>query len=299
MSVSGVLLIDKSAEMSSAKVVTKLRKKFKSIEKIGHAGTLDPFATGLLIILLGRATRLADYFQAGHKAYSGEILLGVSTDTDDVTGDKIAESETVPEIKLIQEAALAMQGVIEQFPPRFSAKWVDGKRAYALARKGRDFDLAPRSVTLSKVSISEGPSGEILFAMNCSKGFYVRAFARDLGQILGCGACLKTLRREASVPFNLSMAKTLDNVDLSDVIPWDEAMKRLAKPEECIEDVEVEDGEFDALKRGLVPYSLCKRALHDLDSSTNALLVYRRQSDGIAGGLLSRKGSDLTIALNM
>ena len=299
MSKDGVLLIDKQAEQSSALALTLLKSNLEGVSKIGHAGTLDPFATGLLIILLGRATRLADYFQAGDKTYSGQICLGISTDTDDVTGETLEVIDDIPEFERVHAAALAMLGNQQQQPPRFSARRVDGKRAYKLARKGREFILEPRNVTLSSLEIEKFDSRTVNFRMVCSKGYYVRAFARDLGNVLGCGACLKTLRREGSSPFDISMAKSLENTSLSDVIPWDRAIKRIIGRDTPINDIGVEDSEFLALKNGLVPHSLNKRSADAMDSSANALLVYRRQSDGVAGGLLSRTGEDLSIALNM
>ena len=294
MTTDGILLIDKLVGPSSAQSISIVKKTLGSIEKIGHAGTLDPFASGLLVVLLGKATRLADYFQAGTKTYSGEIQFGVTTESDDITGAVLSKSNEFPDFATAQKLALSLVGSLDQIPPRVSALKVGGKRAYDLVRKGQDFEIAARNVTLFSIELKELTEDTVFFRISCSKGFYVRALARDLGQMLGCGACLKSLRREQSLPFKVEQAVSADKVKIADILAWDSAMKLLGNQE-----LEVQDQEFNALKNGLVPYSLQRRVLPDLDSNANALLVYRRKSDGVAGGLLSAKNSELKITVNM
>lgn len=294
MNTNGVLLVDKAAGYSSAQVLSRIKRNLNTAEKIGHAGTLDPFATGLLIVLIGKATRLADYFQAGQKTYSGEIRLGISTFSDDITAEVLSENSEIPDFHKVEQVGKSLIGEIEQLPPRISALNIAGKRAYQLAREGQEFELNPRKVTLYSLEMHSITPNTIFFRLSCSKGFYVRAFARDLGKMLGCGACLQSLRRENSLPFGVENAHLAEDLKLTDVMPWHEAISLVVAKE-----MFVEDSEFSALKNGLVPYSLSRRMLSELDSDANALLVYKRLSDGVAGGLLSKVGLEFKIAVNM
>lgn len=291
---NGILLVDKSEGPSSAKVISKIKRSLSLTVKIGHAGTLDPFASGLLVVLVGKATRLADYFQSGDKVYSGEIQLGLTTDSDDITGKILSENNQSYSFEKLNELAHSIIGTFNQVPPKVSAIHIDGKRAYKLARNGEDFEINPRSVTLSSIELKELEQKRIFFRIHCSKGFYVRALARDLGNMLGTGACLKSLRRESSLPFRVDEAIDADKVSLDHLIAWENAMKLKGNQE-----LEVEDQEFSSLKNGLIPYTLQRSAALKLDSSAKDLLVYKRKSDGKAGGLISACGPELKIVLNM
>ena len=217
---SGIFLIDKPSGLSSAAAIAELRKRL-NIKKIGHAGTLDPFATGLLICLTNKATRLASYAQSGRKKYSGTILLGQRTSTDDITGEVISSSDEIPDSDAIYTAASSFTGNIQQIPPDISAVKVDGKRAYKLARKGVNLELKPRNVTVYSFNIGAIEDRSAHFTIECSTGTYIRSIARDLGEKLGCGACLETLRRELSHPFSVKDAKVPSELNLGDLLAWE------------------------------------------------------------------------------
>jgi tRNA pseudouridine55 synthase len=182
--------------------VQTLRKRL-GVEKIGHAGTLDPFATGVMVMLIGRRyTRLCGHFLSEDKEYIAEACLGITTDTYDSEGKVIAQSSSIPSLDEIKDALIQFQGEIEQIPPMFSAKKKQGKKLYQLARKGEEVERDPVKITLqTKLIRYEYPYLELHIA--CSKGTYIRSVAYDLGKKLGCGAHLTNLRRTRSGKFNI------------------------------------------------------------------------------------------------
>jgi len=198
----GILLVDKPKGRTSFSLVAALRKK-TGIQKIGHAGTLDPFATGVMIMLIGKNfTKLSDQFLSQEKEYWCKILLGVSTDSYDCDGKTTVTSDKQPALLEIEEALLAFQGTVLQTPPMFSAKKVQGKKLYELARKGIEIERKPVSVTLHTSFLSYAyPFLELQIV--CSKGTYVRSIAHDLGIKLGCGAHLTELKRIRSGTFHI------------------------------------------------------------------------------------------------
>lgn len=193
---TGILLIDKPKGITSFGVLNKIKKRF-GIKKIGHAGTLDPDATGLLIVLLGYATKLQGLITDERKTYSGEIILGVSTSTDDTTGDVIHQ-EKVPEIskEKLDSVVSTFLGEHLQRPPIFSAIKKDGVRAYKLARRGDTVQLDERLVTLFSAGVEIISEDRLFYRVSCSKGFYVRSFARDLAIKLGTCGVTNSIRRE-------------------------------------------------------------------------------------------------------
>jgi tRNA pseudouridine55 synthase len=197
--------------MTSHDVVAKVRRATGE-SMIGHLGTLDPMATGVLPMLLGKYTRLAQFFGPMTKAYSGAIRFGFATDTYDAEGLPSAPTGPLPCDEEIQQAATAFRGVVEQTPPAFSAKKVEGKKAYEAARRGESIALKPVTLTIEEFIIGpiEGEYAE--FTMRISSGGYVRSVAHDLGQKLGCGAHLARLRRTAAGPFALEHGLTLEEV---------------------------------------------------------------------------------------
>jgi tRNA pseudouridine55 synthase len=198
--------------MTSHDVVARVRR-ITGESSIGHLGTLDPMATGVLPLLLGKFTRLAQFFGPMPKAYTGAIRFGFSTDTYDAEGMPIAPgSEWLPSETQIQSAATAFRGVVEQMPPHFSAKKVDGKRAYQAARKGESIALKAVPIRIDEFVV--GPRlGELAdFRMRISSGGYVRSVAHEMGQKIGCGAHLACLRRVAAGPFTLDQAFTLEQI---------------------------------------------------------------------------------------
>lgn len=205
-----ILLIDKPQTWTSFDVVAKTRG-ILNIKKVGHTGTLDPMATGLLAICLGKATRLADQIQAEEKEYTGTILFGAETDSDDADGTVTQTSPTAHLTNtLICDAAEAMVGEQLQTPPSYSARKVGGQRMYKLARKGVTVEAPPRSITVRQFQISRVDIPEVEFRIVCSKGTYIRALARDLGRGLGSGAHLTALRRTRSGNFHVEDALTME-----------------------------------------------------------------------------------------
>ncbi|MGD9034309.1 MAG: tRNA pseudouridine(55) synthase TruB [Desulfobacteraceae bacterium] len=209
----GIILIDKAEGKTSFDVVKAVRRLLK-VKKVGHAGTLDPFATGLLIILLGQGTKLSNYLMAGDKAYQATMRLGVETDTQDLTG-RVVKMSFVPEFEpeSIGKVALGFVGEIEQVPPLFSAVNYRGKRAYQLAREGIKMDLQKRRVKVHSLAIISVHLPDVTMKVTCSRGTYVRSLAADLGKELGPGAHLKSLRRLCSGPFSVEDALSLENLE--------------------------------------------------------------------------------------
>lgn len=198
----GILLVDKPKGKTSFSLVSALRRK-TGIRKIGHAGTLDPFATGVMVMLVGsKFTKLADQYISHDKEYWGQIRLGITTDSYDCDGAVVATSPHIPSKEDLQRALLSFQGTIPQTPPMFSAKKIEGKKLYELARKGIEVKRKEVLVTVKTTLLSYAyPFVEI--EVSCSKGTYVRSIAHDLGNLLGCGAHLADLRRLRSGPFLL------------------------------------------------------------------------------------------------
>jgi tRNA pseudouridine55 synthase len=206
----GLLLVDKPAGVTSHDVVLAARRAFGE-SRIGHAGTLDPFATGLLVLLLGRATRLLPYLDGVPKEYAATIVFGRETETDDLEGATVREA-TPPADETIAEAVAQLTGTLEQIPPAYSAKRVAGRRAYDAARAGEPLTLAPARVRVFawRDLVRDGASLRATIA--CGGGTYIRALARDLGRLSGSAAHLSTLRRVRSGPFHVADAVSLESV---------------------------------------------------------------------------------------
>lgn len=217
----GVLLVDKAAGMTSHDVVALVRRRLQ-IRKVGHCGTLDPLATGLLLLTLGRGTKIQDLLMAEDKEYSGTMMLGVITSTQDKDGEVIERHE-VPRLeeKVIRSAFEKFRGDFFQTPPMVSAIKQAGVPLYKLAREGKTVEREPRLVHIYRYSIDRVTLPEIDFTVVCSKGFYVRTYAHDIGAELGCGAHLYSLRRVKSGRFDVASAITVDaikNAEPSEII---------------------------------------------------------------------------------
>jgi len=211
--VSGWLVVDKPAGITSTAVVNKVKWAMDA-QKAGHAGTLDPAATGVLAIALGEATKTVPYITDALKCYRFMINLGAATTTDDAEGAVIAEAALRPADAEIEAALAAFRGDIQQVPPQFSAVKVDGERAYDLAREGEAMDLAARPLWVERLEMLSRPSpDQVELEMVCGKGGYVRAIARDLGASLGCLGHVAWLRREWSGPFSASDGISLEQID--------------------------------------------------------------------------------------
>lgn len=208
--VSGWMVLDKPLGMTSTKAVSNIKRLFNA-QKAGHAGTLDPLATGCLPIALGEATKaMPQVFESG-KTYRFTVRWGVATDTDDAEGRVVATSDIRPTLRDIRAAIPAFTGAIEQTPPTFSAVKVDGARAYSLARGGETPDLPPRQVLVDRFDIKATDNDYATFEIDCSKGTYVRSLARDLGEALGCYGHVSALRRVSVGPFGEDMMIALDD----------------------------------------------------------------------------------------
>ncbi len=207
----GLLILDKPAGMTSHDVVNVVRR-LAGTRKVGHAGTLDPLATGVLVVLVGAATRLARFLDHADKTYRAVARLGSSTTTYDAAGD-ITEEHPVTVTRATVEAALAhFRGPIFQIPPMYSALKVDGKTLYKLARQGREIEREARPVTIQQLTLTDWRPPELTLEVTCSAGTYVRSLVHDLGQRLGCGAHLRALTRTASGRFRLEDSYSLDTL---------------------------------------------------------------------------------------
>ncbi len=225
---SGILPLDKPVGITSAAAVARV-KKIAGRVKVGHLGTLDPFATGLLPLCLGEGTKAAPYLNAADKAYEGVILLGVTTDTLDMTGT-ILDRRTVPDLGKIDLAALAARftGDIDQVPPAFSAIKRQGVPMYELARKGEAPQMEPRPIHVSRLELVPAGADRLRLRLRCSKGTYVRSLARDIGEALGCGGALESLVRTG-----------FGDLDLAGAVPL----------------AELEEGGVERLRRAIIPLS--------------------------------------------
>jgi len=227
----GILLVDKPRDHTSHDVVARLRGKLK-MKRIGHAGTLDPMATGLLIILVGKATRVSQYLTSLDKEYEGTIELGKVTDTQDADGE-VMETRPVPPLTEadVKNAIQGFLGDQYQIPPMYSAIKIDGVPLYKSARKGEDIEREPRFIRVMNWDVTRFASPQIDFRLRCTKGTYVRTLAHDLGQKLNCGAHLSALRRTATDTFNVAQALTLDEIF---ALTLPEIGKRLIAPRDAV-----------------------------------------------------------------
>ena len=214
----GVLVVDKPRSLTSHDVVTRVRRQLGT-RRVGHIGTLDPMATGVLPLVVGRATRLASLLSEGIKVYDAVIHLGLVTDTYDATGAVVSSAPGVEQTPIVvdraavQRASLAFTGTFRQRPPPYSAKKVGGVRAYRLARRQVPVKMKPATVTVYDFEICDLEDERLYCRVRCAPGFYMRSLAHDLGESLGCGGCLETLRRERSGVFRLDAAVSLDTVE--------------------------------------------------------------------------------------
>ncbi|MHA2789205.1 tRNA pseudouridine(55) synthase TruB [Corynebacterium sp. S7] len=247
---SGIVVVDKPGGMTSHDVVARLRRFFKT-KKVGHAGTLDPMATGVLVLGIGRGTKLLAHFVAHDKTYAATIRLGQATSTEDAEGELVSEADASSiSDDAIRTAVAELTGTIMQVPSKVSAIKVNGRRAHELVREGIEFELEPREITVFSFDVLEirrhGQLVDVDVRVHCSSGTYIRAIARDLGARLGVGGHLIALRRETVGSFTLDSARTLDELEEAPEFSMglDEAMKR-AWPT-----LDVTADEYEALAMG-------------------------------------------------
>ena len=227
----GVINVYKEADWTSGDVVNKLKGVLRE-RRIGHGGTLDPDATGVLPICVGRATRLFDYITAFHKTYVARVKLGIVTDTEDATGNVLEENAVNASIEDIRNILPEFIGTIKQIPPMYSALHVNGERLYDLARRGEKVELEAREIEIENIElISDLKDNEFLIRVTCGKGTYIRTLCHDIGKRLGCGAHMKSLLREKAAGLDIKdsykiseLQEMMDKNDLSFLKPTDEAI---------------------------------------------------------------------------
>ena len=210
---NGILIVDKPSGWTSQDVAAKLRGVFHE-RRVGHGGTLDPMATGVLPIFIGRATRGAEFLEHAEKEYVAGLRLGLVTNTQDTSGETL-ETHPVSVTRQALEAALTrFTGPIEQIPPMYSAIKIGGKKLYELARKGQEVERKPRPVTIHELDLLDGAGADWTLRVRCSKGTYVRTLCHDIGAALGCGGCMSSLRRTRAGSFTLAQAVTMQRFAL-------------------------------------------------------------------------------------
>ena len=224
---NGIIIIDKPQEWTSNDVVSRLRRVFNT-RRIGHGGTLDPMATGVLPVFVGRATRGVEFFEHAEKVYEATLRFGLTTDTEDITGKTITECD----VHLTEEDLLAVlpkfRGDILQVPPMYSAIKVNGQKLYDLARKGREVERQPRSITIHELELLEFAGSEARLRVRCSKGTYIRTLCKDIGEALGCGGCMAALRRVEAGEYTLEGSIPLRQ--LLDISEAGEDVEHLLRP---------------------------------------------------------------------
>ena len=224
--ISGVLVVDKPSGITSHDVVAIARRALGE-SSIGHTGTLDPLATGVLPLACGKATRLVRFLQASDKDYDATIRFGVTTDTYDVTGTRTAEDPARPTRAAVEAALTALSGGYDQMPPPYSAKKVAGRRAYAMARRDEPVVLRAVPVRVTRATLVAFDGDTAAVTMTCSSGFYVRSFAHEMGRMVGTGACLEVLRRTRSGAFTLADAVPFDLLVAAPGPPQTERLRQL------------------------------------------------------------------------
>ena len=208
---TGLLLIDKPSGWTSSDVVAKLRGILRE-RRIGHSGTLDPMATGLLVVFVGRATRAVEFAESQEKRYLAGLRLGLETDTQDITGRPTGGEKREIGAEELEKALSSFRGEIEQIPPMYSAVKVKGRKLYEIARRGGEVEREPRRITVRELAVVGRDGDDYLLDVRCSKGTYVRTLCHDIGRALGCGGCMSSLRRTQAGEFRLEDAHTLDAV---------------------------------------------------------------------------------------
>ncbi len=212
---NGILIVDKPAGWTSQDVAAKLRGVFHE-KRVGHGGTLDPMATGVLPIFIGRATRAVPFFEHADKVYEAGLRLGLVTDTQDVTGRTLEERAVDITQERLEAALESFRGEIAQIPPMYSAIKVNGQKLYALARQGKAVERAPRPVTIFALDLLGGAGADWRLRVHCSKGTYVRTLCHDIGAALGCGGCLSALRRTRAGAYDVTRSHTMAEILAAD-----------------------------------------------------------------------------------
>ncbi len=223
---NGIVIVDKPQGWTSQDVTARLRRVFNT-RRIGHGGTLDPMATGVLPVFVGRATRGVEFFEHAEKAYEAELRLGLTTDTEDITGTVLTEAEVHVTVEKLESALASFRGEILQVPPMYSALKVNGQKLCDLARKGREVERQPRPITIHELTllgmggqwnegiatpVCEPVRNDVKLRVRCSKGTYIRTLCKDIGEALGCGGCMASLRRVQAGEYTIAEAVPLETL---------------------------------------------------------------------------------------
>lgn len=282
---SGFFVLDKPPEISSARAIAQLQKKLK-IEKVGHAGTLDPFATGILVVLVNRATKLASVAAGGEKRYRAIFRFGIATDSDDKTGKVIQVSERIPTRDDIDRIVNSFTGTILQRPPRISAVKINGKRAYKRARADEDFEIKERTISISQIEVHRFEGGDLELSVSCGSGTYIRSIARDFGLALDSCATVISLRREVSEPFSLGHAVRAESAEWESLLPWDHVFTGLSR-------VSVSAAQAQGLAGGDVRIcaELAKTVL-PADAKAGERMIFQLAGNNASLGLLEFNGQE-------
>lgn len=207
----GIVIVDKPQGWTSQDVTARLRRVFGT-RRIGHGGTLDPMATGVLPVFVGRATRAVEFFEHAEKTYETMLRLGITTDTEDMTGTVLTEENVSFTEEQLQETLAAFRGEILQVPPMYSALKVNGQKLCDLARKGKTVERQPRPITIHELTLVERGENTLRLRVRCSKGTYIRTLCKDIGEKLGCGGCMESLRRVAAGEYTIGEAVPLQTL---------------------------------------------------------------------------------------
>ena len=218
---NGIVIVDKPQDWTSQDVTARLRRVFDT-RRIGHGGTLDPMATGVLPVFVGRATRGVEFFEHAEKIYEATLRLGVTTDTEDITGTVLEKREVNISEQEFLDVLPQFRGKIQQIPPMYSAIKVDGKKLYDLARQGKEVERKPREIEIFELTCLEFSGETALLRIHCSKGTYIRTLCKDIGAAVGCGGCMETLRRVQAGEYTIGEA-----VPLAELLETEEPEKYL------------------------------------------------------------------------
>ena len=208
---NGIVIIDKPAGWTSQDVTARLRRVFGT-RRIGHGGTLDPMATGVLPVFVGRATRGVEFFEHAEKTYEAVLRLGITTDTEDITGRVLEQREVNVTRETLESALEGFRGEILQIPPMYSALKVDGQKLCDLARKGKEVERVPRPITIHELTLLDFTGETARLRVRCSKGTYIRTLCKDIGEALGCGGCMEELRRTGAGEYTIAEAVPLEKL---------------------------------------------------------------------------------------
>ena len=278
---NGIVIVDKPQEWTSNDVVSRLRRVFNT-RRIGHGGTLDPMATGVLPVFVGRATRGVEFFEHAEKVYETTIRFGLTTDTEDITGKVLTEAE----VSLTEEDVLNVlprfRGEILQVPPMYSAIKVNGQKLYDLARKGREVERQPRPITIHELELLEFAGSEARLRVRCSKGTYIRTLCKDIGEALGCGGCMAALRRVEAGEYTLEGSIPLRQ--LLDISEAGEDVEHLLRPVDTMftshEKLSLNEKQARLVKNGNAFASDCADGTYRVYAPDGALLALCKAEGG-------------------